>query len=131
MVIITITSCLFGVADYLSHVHFCPYELLDEAVMEERRCYALDLLRYLQVSGFELSLSRVSLSSLNEGTQATTFREKFALQLFQRFLDLLTQGKGYGVGRGQGAQERGHGVQEREHGAQERGRKLLSGLGVW
>lgn len=68
--------------------------------MEERRCYALDLLRYLRVSGFELSYTRVSLSSQDKGTQTSTCQEKFALQLFQKFMDLLSQGKDVASDRG-------------------------------
>ena len=41
-------------ADYSSHPFFQPYELVDDVVKEERRAFALDLLRYLKISGFEL-----------------------------------------------------------------------------
>ena len=57
--------------DYQCHPFFQPYELVDDVIKEERRSYALDFLRYMRVTGFELlrtgkiitSLAQVSIYS--------------------------------------------------------------------
>lgn len=50
--------------DYHAHPSFVPYVLLDEKLKEELRVYALDLLRYLKVSGFETSRTYRSISTM-------------------------------------------------------------------
>ena len=48
--------------DCHAHPSFVPYVLLDEKKKEELRTYALDLMRYLKVSGFETSRTYRSMS---------------------------------------------------------------------
>lgn len=79
----------FPVADFLSHQLYQPYELLDEVIKDKDRTYALDLLRYLRVSGFELNRTRVRMSTLVQSSQGSQCQEKFAIQLFGKALELL------------------------------------------
>ena len=53
-------------ADYQSHPFFQPYELLDDVMKEERRTYALDMLRYMRISGFELLRSGAKITNLTQ-----------------------------------------------------------------
>ena len=77
------------VADYLSQQLYQPYELLDEVFKDKDRSYALDLLRYLRVSGFELNRTRVRMATLVQSSVGSQCQEKFAVQLFEKALELL------------------------------------------
>ena len=52
--------------DYHFNPFFQPYELVDDVSTEERRGYALDMLRYMRISGFDLVSSGNKISSLTE-----------------------------------------------------------------
>lgn len=89
------------VASYASHAQFVPYELLDEARREELRTFTLDLLRYVKVSGYDITRSRlygggmsfaVSLdtSFSSEADPSSEEEMKFCLQFFDRFLGYLS-----------------------------------------
>ena len=82
-------SSPFLVADFLSQQLYQPYELLDEVFKDRDRSYALDLLRYLRVSGFELNRTRVRMSTLVQSSVGSQCQEKFAVQLFEKALELL------------------------------------------
>lgn len=75
--------------DFLSQPLYQPYELLDEVFKDKYRSYALDLLRYLRVSGFELSRTRVRMSTLVQSSGGSQCQEKFAVQLFEKAIELL------------------------------------------
>ena len=87
-------------ANYASHSHFVPYELLDETRREELRTFTLDLLRYVKVSGYDITRNRlyggmsfaVSLdnSFSSEADPSAEEERKFCLQFFDRFLNYLT-----------------------------------------
>jgi hypothetical protein len=79
--------------DYQSHPFFQPYELVDEVVKEEKRTYVLDLLRYLRVSGFELPRTVKKVTSLAQSRQSSVYQERFSLQLFDKFLHLLSENR--------------------------------------
>lgn len=85
----TTSPFCFPVADFLSHQLYQPYELLDEVIKDKDRTYALDILRYLRVSGFELNRTRVRMSTLVQSSQGSQCQEKFAIQLFGKALELL------------------------------------------
>ena len=85
---------------YATHSQFVPYELLDEARREELRTFTLDLLRYVKVSGYDITRNRlyggmsfaVSLESSfsSEADPSSEEERKFSLQFFDRFLGYLT-----------------------------------------
>lgn len=52
--------------NYQSNPFFQPYELVDDVSTEERRGYALDMLRYMRISGFDLVSSGSKNNSLAE-----------------------------------------------------------------
>lgn len=90
----------FSTANYATHSQFVPYELLDEARREELRTFTLDLLRYVKVSGYDITQNRlyggmsfaVSLDrSFSSETDPSSDEEnKFCLQFFNKFLSYLT-----------------------------------------
>lgn len=88
-------------ASYASHSQFVPYELLDEGRREELRTFTLDLLRYVKVSGYDITQNRlygggmsfvVSLdaSFSSEVDPSSEEERKFCLQFFDRFLGYLS-----------------------------------------
>ena len=94
------SSCSFSSVSYASHSQFVPYELLDEARREELRTFTLDLLRYVKVSGYDITQNRlyggmsfaVSLdaSFSSEVDSSSEEETKFCLQFFERFLGYLS-----------------------------------------
>lgn len=73
-----------------------PYELLDEEKKEKKRSFVFDLMRYLTLEGWELSwkLSRSysSVPRANSEEEAVS-KERFSLQLFTKFQQLLSSPK--------------------------------------
>ena len=87
----------FLTVGYASHPQFVPYELLDESKREELRTFTLDLLRYLKVSGYDISQNHLyggmtfsmSVDSISDEMTATQ-EKKFCLQYFNMFLSYLS-----------------------------------------
>lgn len=75
----------FHSGNYSSNPLYCPYELLDDHIKEERVTYALNLIKYLGVLGFKPLPSR-EMASFSYLSQTSTAVTKFGLQLF----DILT-----------------------------------------
>ena len=76
--------------DYHSNPFFQPYELVDDVSTEERRGYALDMLRYMRISGFELVSSGNKISSLAEVSAHTcTYIRTYMYVLFEFDVSIL------------------------------------------